>query len=346
MNEKNSRKQGNLEANRGDIVNIPERRGNGMTVKQFYEQFPTEKEAIAYFITIRYQGKLTCPHCGSIDYVYRNKGNLKLVQCHTCNNSFSPFSGTIFEKTHTDIRDWFYAIHLFLNDKSGVSACNIMRELGCAYKTAFRIMHKIREAMSNVEMKQVFQGFVETDEAYIGGKPRYQNALRLSNGILIPRKYPKKKSKRGKGTDKAEIFGVLERSTGRVVVRAGLPDNEGKLRFTTVQKLAILEKVCKEESIILNDDATDFKPPDRQESKYFHFTVIHSKGEYCNFLHPWIHTNGIENFWSVLKRGIKGSYIHVSDKYLGKYCQEFSFRYSNRKNDKMFDVLLEQAVGV
>jgi hypothetical protein len=70
------------------------------------------------------------------------------------------------------------------------------------------------------------------------------------------------------------------------------------------------------------------------------------KGEYCNFLHPWLHTNGIENFWSVLKRGIKGSYIHVSDKYLGKYCQEFSFRYSNRKNERMFDVLLEQSIKV
>jgi transposase-like protein len=317
-----------------------------MTIRQFYEHFPTEEAAIEYFLNIRYNGVLTCPHCGSIDYVYRNKGNLKLVQCHICNNSFSPFKDTIFEKTHRDIRDWFYAIHLFLNDKSGVSACNIQREIGGSYKTAFNMMHKIRKAMSNVEMKKIFRGFVEADEAYIGGKPRKQNALLLPGGTLIPRKYPKKKSKRGKGTEKAEVFALRERSTGRVVVLAGLPDEEGKLRLTTEQKLEILEKVCKEGSAVLTDTATEFKPLDGQDSKYFHFTVNHSKGEYCNFLHPWLHTNGVENFWSTLKPEITGTYKHISNKYMGKYCQEFAFRYSNRKNEKMFDVLLEQAIKV
>jgi hypothetical protein len=233
---------------------------------------------------------------------------------------------------------------LFLNDKSGVSACNIRREIGGSYKTAFRMMHKIREAMGNVDMKKVFKGFVEADEAYIGGKPRGQNAWVKPDGTLVPRKYPKKKSKRGKGTEKAELFAVLERSTGRVVVQAGFPDKEGKLRLPTQQKLAILEKVCKEGSAVLTDTATDFSALNRQDSGYFHFTVNHSKGEYCNFLHPWLHTNGVENFWSVLKRGIRGSYIHVSDKYTGNYCQEFSFRYSNRNNGGIFDLVLKQAV--
>jgi transposase-like protein len=312
-----------------------------MTVKTFYEKFPTEEAAIEYFLNIRYQGVLVCPHCGGTGYVYRNKGNLKLVQCHVCNNSFSPFSGTIFEKTHIDIGDWFYVIHLFLNDAGGKSACNIKRELGVSYKTAFRMMHKIREAMGNASMKKAFEGIVEVDETYVGGRPRKQNALVKPDGTLIPRKYPEK-SKRGRGTDKTPVVGVFERGSKRVHLYVPKPDKDGR-KLTGRQLLDIIEKSCREGTTVITDDFKSYNI--LNGSKYVHLSVNHSLGEYCNHKNKSIHTNGIENFWSVYKRGVRGTYIHISEKYLANYGYEYMFRYCQLANEKLFDRLLEQAVG-
>jgi transposase-like protein len=108
-----------------------------MTLKEIYKKFPTEKAAINYFFNIRYNGVLSCPHCGTDVEVYRYKERDKVCHCHSCNNSFSPFRDTIFEKTHSDIRDWFYAINqLAINARKGISACQLQRDLGCGYRTA------------------------------------------------------------------------------------------------------------------------------------------------------------------------------------------------------------------
>jgi transposase-like protein len=223
-------KQGNRTAKKGILLPSP----GGGTSMTFFEKFPTEREAIAYFLEIRCHGVLACPHCGSIDYVYRNKGNLKLVQCHTCNNSFSPFTGTVFEKTHTDMRVWFYAItQLGINDRKGISALQLQRDIAMylgqklGYRTVWRMLHQIREAMGNVKMKKDFDCIVEIDETYIGGKPRKQNALVTPDGELIPRKYPVK-NKRGRGTKKIPAVGIKERSTGKTYIRVMPPDEEGK----------------------------------------------------------------------------------------------------------------------
>jgi transposase-like protein len=337
---KKETKRGNLLENNGDIVN--KRRVAGMTYKEYRNKFPTEEAAIEHFLNIRYNGQLECPHCGSIDYVYRNKGNLKLVQCHTCNNSFSPFRDTIFEKTHTDMRDWFVAIHLFLNSAGGNSACFIQRELEVSYKTAFRMMHKIREAMGNVIMRKAFEGIVEVDEAYIGGKPRKQNALVSDDGTLIPRPYPVK-NKRGRGTNKTPVVAVVERKTGRIYFKVALPNEEGK-KLTGRQLLAIIEQSCKDGTIVITDDFNAYDILDK-DTKYVHLSVNHSKGEYQNYKHKERHTNNVENFWSCFKRGIKGCYIHVSVKYLENYGHEFSFRYRRLGDEGLFDTVLEQSIG-
>jgi transposase-like protein len=314
-----------------------------MTHNQFLETFPTEEAAIEYFLNIRYGGKLACPHCGKIDYVYRYNGNLKLVQCHSCNNSFSPFSGTIFEKTHKDMRDWFFAIHLLLNDKKGVSACNLQRELGCTYRTAWRMEHKIREAMGNTRLKKDFDCIVEIDETYVGGKPRKQNALVKPDGTLIPRKYPAK-NKRGRGTDKTPVVGVKERSTGKVYAKVMLPNEEGQ-KLTGKQLLEVLATACKDKTTVVSDDFSGYKILDKKHANDFiHLSINHSLGEYCNFKDKDIHTNGIENFWSLLKRQYHGTHHHWSVKHMQKYVDEMAFRQSNRKNEKIFDLVLEQAI--
>jgi transposase-like protein len=143
----------------------------------FMFRFPTEESAIDHFIKIRYGDTLSCPHCGSVTKVYWYKKLPKLCQCKNCNDSFSPFKDTIFEKTTTDLRNWFYAIRLFLKDKKGVSALNLQRELEdddavkVSYKTAWRMLDKIRQVMEGDELEP-FESSVKMDETYVGGKPR------------------------------------------------------------------------------------------------------------------------------------------------------------------------------
>jgi transposase-like protein len=344
---KNEHKRGNLTADTGDIVITP----RGGTSMNFFEQFPTEREAIEYFLKIRYQGLLTCPHCGSIDYVYRNKGNLKLVQCHTCNNSFSPFTGTMFEKTHTDMRIWFYAINqLGINARKGISALQLQRDIAMylgeklGYRTVWRMLHQIREAMGNVRLKKDFDCIVEIDEAYIGGKPRKQNAWVKPDGTLVPRKYPKK-NKRGRGTDKTPVAGIRERNTGRVYLQVMLPDKEGK-KLTGKQLLEGIAKTCKEGAIVMTDEFKSYGILDKKDSKYIRFSVNHKKGEYCSHKNPEVHTNGIESVWALVKRAYRGTYHHYSVKYMQKYVDEVAFRQSNKDNPLVFEAVLEQAVGV
>jgi transposase-like protein len=138
------------------MTNKSEKAVSAMTFREFLEKFPDEKAAIDYFIDIRYQGNLTCPHCGATISIYRYRDRPKFFQCSTCQNTFSPFKGTIFEKTHIDIRWWFYAMKLFLNSRKGISGCQLERELGVAYSTAWRMLQQIRIAMDNEEIKLFF----------------------------------------------------------------------------------------------------------------------------------------------------------------------------------------------
>jgi transposase-like protein len=168
-----------------------------VTFYEFNQKFPTDEVAIDYFYQVRYDGKIVCPHCGSKVNLYRTSRK-KVCICHNRENTFSPFSGTIFEKSSTDMRKWFYAIHLILNDKKGISGCQLQREIGVTYKTAWRMLRLIRSAMGNKNMRQTFDVFVEIDETYIGGKPR-----KINNQPL----------KRGRGTRKIPVFGVIERNS-------------------------------------------------------------------------------------------------------------------------------------
>jgi transposase-like protein len=135
------------------MTNKSERAVSAMSDKKF----PNEKAAIDWFIDIRYKGNLVCPHCGTKISIYRERKRLKVFHCSHCNNSFSPIKGTIFEKTHIKIKDWFKAIRYFLNDRSGYSACQVARDFEVTYKSAWRMMQQIRIAMANREIKEIFE---------------------------------------------------------------------------------------------------------------------------------------------------------------------------------------------
>jgi transposase-like protein len=139
-----------------------------MTFLDLMKKFPTEKAVVKHFLTIRYPNGVACNHCGSTT-VYDRDNNIKVFDCKDCRNTFSPFKDTIFEKSSTDLRKWFFAIHLFLNAKKGVSAMQLQREVGVTYKTAWRMLQQIRIAMGNAESKEFYDTIVEIDETYVGG---------------------------------------------------------------------------------------------------------------------------------------------------------------------------------
>jgi transposase-like protein len=312
-----------------------------MTITEFNKKFPTEEAAIDYFLQVRYHGLLTCPRCGSLVKVYRVRKRAKVCSCKACDTSFSPFAGTIFEKSRTDMRAWFYAIHLMLNTRKGVSACQLERELGVTYKTAWRMLHLIREAMGNEDMVKAFKSFVEIDETYIGGRPRKTNVVLDAAGKVVPPSEAEK-VKRGRGTKKTPVVGVKERKSKKVYAQVALPNEEGK-KLSGKQLLAVLDKVCEDETTVASDDFRGYNILDHgTANKFSHVMVNHSLGQYS--AGNGVHTNNIENFWSVLKRGITGMYHHVSVKHLQEYVDEFCFRQNNRENEGVFDTLLGQCV--
>jgi len=311
-----------------------------MTFFEFNKKFPTERSAIDYFIKIRYGNALTCPRCGAKTKVYRWRERAKMVHCKGCNNQFSVFAGTIFEGSPTNIRKWFYAIHLFLNAKKGVSACQLQREIGVTYKTAWRILMRIRMAMGNERNKRLFKGIVEIDETYVGGKPRKINARLDKEGRSVF--HGARFVKRGRGTKKTPVVGVKERGSGRVHAKVMLPDEEGK-KLTGKQLLAVLDEACKKGTKVISDDFSGYRILEKKTAKGFtHLTVNHSLGQYS--AGDGVDTNGIENFWSILKRMHYGTYHSMSQKHLQSYVDECAFRANHRRDTKEFERLLRQAM--
>jgi transposase-like protein len=311
-----------------------------MTFFEFNRKFPSEQAAIDHFVNVRYGDTLTCPHCKAKVRIYHRKDRHKVCNCWNCRNSFSVLSGTIFEHTKVDIRKWFYAVHLFLNGKKGISACQLQREIGGTYRTSWRMLQQIRTAMGNTNMAKTFDLVVEVDETYVGGKPRRENVKLDENGNVIPSE--KEPSKRGRGTNKTPVVGVKERSSGKVHAKVMLPNEKGQ-KLTGKQLLAVLDESCKDGTTVISDDFSGYNILDKKHANNFvHLSVNHSIGQFSNG--KGVHTNGIENFWSVLKRGWVGTYHHWSVKYMQRYIDEFCFRYGNRKNVRIFDLVLKQGI--
>lgn len=294
-----------------------------MTILEFQDKFSTEQSIIDYYIQIKYNGNLCCDHCGS-DKVYHRKDKLKMYQCETCNNNFSIFKGTIFEKSSTSLRKWFYAIHLFLNSKKGISGCQLQREVGVTYKTAWRMLKQIRTAMASKDVKNTFNGIVEVDETYIGGKPR-----KGSRGMLDIRP-----GKRGRGSKKTPVVGIIDRTNKQVYVKVMLP-NENNQVLTSTQLLEVINDVVQEGSTIVSDEFRGYNI--LSKVGFNHLKIDHTK----SFGSGEIHTNTIESFWGILKRGVYGIYHSISRKYLQNYINEFAFRYNNRFNENIFDTLIK-----
>jgi transposase-like protein len=269
----------------------------------------TEDEARTILENIRWPNGIACPHCGSMRVTRLQPKSDKVrdgvIKCNDCRGQFTVTVGTIMHRSHITLRQWVQAFYAMSSHKKGVSSLQLQRNLGLhSYRSAWHLTHRIRLAMKEDPLVSLLKGVVEVDETYIGGKPRKDNGGR---------------NKRGRGTDKTPVMALVERK-GKAVSKPIENVNADTL------KTAIREMVDKS-STIMTDDWTSYQDIGR-EFAGGHGVVKHGLGEYVN---GNISTNTAESFFALLKRGIHGTFHHISKKHLLRYCNEFSFRWGNRK---------------
>ena len=288
-----------------------------MDIVKIYECFPTEADCIAYLEKIRWGDIPKCPYCKSEKVTPTPKG--KRYHCNNCNTSFSVTVGTIFHHTHLPLQKWFLAICIILNAKKGIAARQLARDLHVNKDTAWRMDMKIREAMSEREQRELLTGIVECDETYIGGKPR--------KGSGEP-------NKRGRGTKKIPVVGMAGRN-GKVKVEV--------VRNRKLDSKSLKSLVRRNVDITTSTLVTDeFKGYIGIKMMMPHKVIDHTVW----YVDDDTHTNTIESFWALLKRGIIGQYHKVSLRHLPKYIDEFSYRWNHRKHSDLFSLTLCRALGV
>ena len=309
-----------------------------MNYFEFSKRFPTENSAIDYIVETKYKDGYVCPKCGCVHKkIYRQNYDRRKLYCDNCKYEFSALTGTIFENTHLDLRMWLYAINLVNISRKGVSALQLQRELGMgSYRSAWRMLHQIRKAMQKEEFKEAFEAIVEIDETYVGGKPRKENNHSDEN------KEDGNRNKRGRGTSKTPVVGVKERCSGKVHAVVSLPNNDGK-QLSGKQLLAILNKVCKDNTTVMTDQFSGYNILDHSNERGLIRVKIDHSVTYS--LGKGIHTNGIESVWAVLKRGVYGIFHNISVKYMQRYVDEFCFRLNHRASTEAFETLVNYAVA-
>jgi transposase-like protein len=246
-------------------------------------------------------------------------------QCYECRKSFSVTVGTIFHNTHIELQKWFLLISLMLNAKKGLSAYQAARDIELRRPTVWSMMHRIRNAMERNE--QLLAGIVEMDECYLGGKPRKSNNRDddIDGG---------KKSTRGRGTKKIPVVGMVSRM-GDVKAKVA---HKYSLTAKHLQEI-VREGIAVDRAVLITDEYRGYKGMNKLLP---HAAINHS--EY--YARGMLHTNTIESFWAILKRGIIGQYHKVSRKYLDKYLSEFCYRYNMRSVTQgyTFDDMLNRMV--
>lgn len=292
-----------------------------MSIGDFEREFPDDAACAEYLMKNRWPEGPRCPRCQNANVHEHPKDfNWRCYECSPGNVGyrFSVLVGTIFENTNKPLREWFRVIHLMLTSKKGISSLQVCRYMGFgSYKTAWLMCNKIRVALGNVEFKKLV-GYVEVDETYVGGKAKNKHKGKGGRGDF---------GGTG-GTGKFIVVGAVQRK-GNVVARVIERTDAATLnRF-------VHETVSHHVSLLSTDDHQGYR---KLDPSIPHGLVHHADGEYvCGA----IHTNTIEGFWSIVKRGIIGTFHKVSKKYLHLYVNEFEFRYNQRMNADIFGAAIK-----
>lgn len=290
-------------------------------------RFTDETAARQHLESLHWPNGPVCPHCGSVNAtrLEGKKHRAGLVQCNDCREQFTVTVGTVFERSKVPLNKWLLATHLLCASKKGISGHQMARMLGVTYKTAWFMMHRIREAMRDTDNEPMggYGKTVEADETYVGGKVTNRHASERNGKRLSP------------FSGKEPVFALVERD-GRVRSLHLATVNANTLRHALVTN-------ADRGSWLMTDDHSGYKTVGKEYVG--HGVVAHSRGEYGRA--TYFHTNTVENFFSILKRGIVGVYHHVSKAHLHRYCTEFDFRYNTRKlNDyERSEIALIGAVG-
>ncbi len=271
------------------------------TLKEAIEYFKDPDNALNFMVALRWSDGVTCPHCQSKHVSFLK--SRRIWKCLACRKQFSAKVGSIFEDSPIGLGTWFAAMWMMVNAKNGVSSYEIARALGVTQKTAWFMDHRIRIAMKTKTFEKL-SGTIEADETFIGGKAKNMHRARRERMI------------QGTGTvGKTIVMGLLERK-GEVVTTV-IPDTTR----TTIQK-TVRDNVQKG-SDLYTDAHSGYQGLARD---YNHQSVDHM----IEYVRGQVHTNNMENFWSLWKRCIKGTHIHLSEKHLLRYLDEETFRYGNR----------------
>jgi transposase-like protein len=293
------------------------------TLQEAIVYFADAVNCFTYFVSRRWPNGVICPTCGRTDARFLK--NQRKWQCKSVHHhrQFSIKVGTIFEDSPLGLDKWLTATWMITNDKNGISSYEIHRALGVTQKTAWFMLHRIRLALQNQSFDRL-RNDDEADETYIGGAARFMHQSRKESKMIGP------------GTvGKVAVMGLLER--------------HGEVRLKVIEntKRHSLHSEIQESVQVGSDVYTDalrsYETLDA-DADYAHRVIDHAEA----YVRGHIHTNGMENFWSLLKRGLKGTYISVEPFHLFRYLDEQSFRYNNRKDKKdadRFSLAVSQAVG-
>jgi len=285
-----------------------------MTLSALMDKFSTEAACKEFLVEKRWPNGVQCPRCQNKKvYALKSKPFHWVCKGKDCGGRngyrFSVISKTVFENTNYPLRTWFQVIYLMTQSKKGISALQIHRQIGSGdYRTAWYMCHRIRAAMKDGGFGKLM-GEVEVDETYIGGKDKNRHAnkrVRISGG-----------------SGKMTVIGAIARK-GNVVCQ--VIENTDRITLSQFVRHTVDEKV----SLVATDEFASYG---RLRREFRHETVQHQKGEYVR---GNVHTNNIEAFWSLLKRGVVGTFHQVSKTYLPLYLAEFSFRHNNRQNPNIF----------
>ncbi len=279
------------------------------TFAQMLEMLPDDKSCREYLEKMRWNGEPICPHCGSQNkghYKLKTKGEFNgLYKCADCRERFTVTVGTLFEGSHISLRKWFIGMYIFSSHKKGISSIQLSKDLGITQKSAWFMLGRLRNSFK-VKSNTKFSGTIQADETFVGGKNR--------------NRHDNKKVKESQGRsikDKTPVFGMI--SNDNEVFTTVIPDTKAK----TIKP--IIEKMVEKGSILITDEWSAYEGLSKD---YTHIVINHKENKYSV---DGFSSNGIENFWSLLKRGIYGIYHQTSPKHLHRYCDEFSLRYNTRK---------------